>query len=201
MTTRIAFLRAVNVGRRTVPMSRLVEVFGGLGYEGAWTHINSGNVVFDATGGRAALERTIEEALESTFGFEVTTFVRTATELDKALRVDPFRLADGDTYFITFLKDVPSAATAKALEAASNDFDTLVVRRSRGALADAGPVDRDDAEEGDVEPGRRARQHEPQRHDAAEAAGEARRVSGAGRRRPPAGARVVDRAGRHSSVW
>jgi len=127
MTTRIAFLRAVNVGRRTVPMSRLVEVFGELGYEGAWTHINSGNVVFDATGGRAALERTIEDALQSTFGFEVTTFVRTATELDKALRVDPFRLTDGDTYFITFLKDVPSAATAKALAAASNDFDTLVV--------------------------------------------------------------------------
>ena len=127
MTTRIAFLRAVNVGGRTVQMSRLVEVFGGLGYEGVWTHINSGNVVFEATGGRAALERTIEEALESTFGFEVTTFVRSATELDRALRVDPFRLADGDTYFITFLKEVPPAATAKALEAASNDFDTLVV--------------------------------------------------------------------------
>ena len=88
-------------------MSRLVEVFGGLGYEGAWTHINSGNVVFEATGGRAALERTIEGALESTFGFEVTTFVRTATELDKAVHVDPFTLADGDTYFITFLKEVP----------------------------------------------------------------------------------------------
>ena len=127
MTTRIAFLRAVNVGGRTVQMSRLVEVFGGLGYEGAWTHINSGNVVFDATGGRAALERPIEDALQSTFGFEVTTFVRTATELDKALRVDPFTLADGDTYFITFLKAVPTAATAKALDAASNDFDTLVV--------------------------------------------------------------------------
>ena len=127
MTTRIAFLRAVNVGRRTVPMSRLLEVFGRLGYKSAWTHVNSGNVVFEGTAGRATLERTIEEALESTFGFEVTTFVRTATELDKALRVDPFTLADGDTYFITFLKAVPTAATAKALEAASNDFDTLVV--------------------------------------------------------------------------
>ena len=127
MTTRIAFLRAVNVGRRTVQMSRLVEVFQGLGYEGVWTHINSGNVVFEASGGRAALERRIEGALESSFGFEVTTFVRSAAELGKALRVDPFRLADGDTYFITFLKQAPSTATAKALEAASNDFDTLVV--------------------------------------------------------------------------
>jgi uncharacterized protein (DUF1697 family) len=127
MTTRIAFLRAVNVGRRTVSMARLVEVFAGFGYDGAWTHINSGNVVFEATGGRVALEQKIEGVLESTFGFEVTTFVRTAAELDKALRVDPFRLSDGDTYFITFLKKAPSAAIAKALEAASNDFDTLVV--------------------------------------------------------------------------
>ena len=128
MTTRIAFLRAVNVGRRTVAMSRLVEVFRELGYEGAWTHINSGNVVFDATGDGAALERRIEPALEGAFGFEATTFVRTATELRKALVVDPFTLDEGDTYFITFLKTAPSAAVRKALEGASNDFDTLLVR-------------------------------------------------------------------------
>jgi uncharacterized protein (DUF1697 family) len=128
VTTRIAFLRAVNVGRRTVAMSRLVEVFEELGYVGAWTHINSGNVVFDASGGGAALEHRIEPALEAAFGFEATTFVRTATELRRALAVDPFTLDDGDTYFITFLKRVPSAAARKALEDASNDFDTLLVR-------------------------------------------------------------------------
>jgi uncharacterized protein (DUF1697 family) len=142
VTTRIAFLRALNVGRRTVPMSRLVEVFEGLGYDGAWTHINSGNVVFEAAGGGAALEGAIEKALESTFGFEITTFVRTAAALGTSLRLDPFRLAKGDTYFITFLKKAPSAAAAKALEAASNDFDTLVVHgrevhwRMRGRSTD-----------------------------------------------------------------
>jgi hypothetical protein len=36
-------------------------------------------------------------------------------------------LADGDTYFVTFLKAAPSRVVAKALEEASNDFDTLVV--------------------------------------------------------------------------
>jgi uncharacterized protein (DUF1697 family) len=127
MTKRIAFLRAVNVGRRTVRMARVVEVFHGLGYEDVWTHVNSGNVAFDAAGSRAALERSIAAALEQAFGFELTTFVRTVTELDKALHLDPFGVDEGDTYFITFLKEEPSAATAKALEAASNDFDTLVV--------------------------------------------------------------------------
>jgi uncharacterized protein (DUF1697 family) len=127
VTTRIAFLRAVNVGSRQVRNARLVELFTELGYGDPWTHINSGNVVFEATGSRAAIERTIEDALEAEHGFEVTTFVRSAAELRKALAVDPFRLASGDTYFITFLKAAPPAAVAKQLEAASNDFDTLVV--------------------------------------------------------------------------
>ena len=64
MTTRIALLRAVNVGRRTVKMSRLIELFDDLGFTDVWTHINSGNVVFDGTGARAALEATIQEAVE-----------------------------------------------------------------------------------------------------------------------------------------
>jgi uncharacterized protein (DUF1697 family) len=127
VTTRIAFLRAVNVGKRTVAMRRAAEVAAGLGYEHVWTHANSGNVIFEATGSRAAIERAMGEALASTFGFEVTTFVRSAAELHEALEVRPFEVTTGDTYFITFLKDPPSASTKRALEAASNDVDTLVV--------------------------------------------------------------------------
>jgi uncharacterized protein (DUF1697 family) len=103
VTTRIAFLRAVNLGKRQVRMSRAVEVLEELGYGDVWSYINSGNLVFDASGSR------------------------TAIEVKKALALEPFRLRAGDTYFITFLKKAPAAATAKALEAASNDFDTLVV--------------------------------------------------------------------------
>jgi uncharacterized protein (DUF1697 family) len=128
VTTRIAFLRAVNLGSRQVRMARLVEIFGELGYENAWTHVNSGNVVFDATGSRSTLEQRIESRLEKGLGFEVTTFVRTAAELRRVLADPPFTVAAGDTYFVTFLKDTPSAAQRKALEAESNDFDTLVVR-------------------------------------------------------------------------
>lgn len=128
MTTRIAFLRAVNLGRRRVRMSRLVEVVGGLGYDDAWTYINSGNVVFEATGSRRDLEHKLETALEAEFGFEVTTFVRTAAELRRALAVKPFKVAGGDTYFVTFLKAGPSPPKRAALEELSNDFDTLVVK-------------------------------------------------------------------------
>jgi uncharacterized protein (DUF1697 family) len=124
---QVAFLRAVNVGRRTVKMARLAELVGQLGYDGTWTHINSGNVVVDAPRGRAAIEDRLETAFEQEFGFEVTTFVRTAAELHQALEVQPFTLAPGDTYFVTFLKESLSKAQASELEALNNDFDTLVV--------------------------------------------------------------------------
>jgi uncharacterized protein (DUF1697 family) len=125
--TRVAFLRAVNLGRRRVAMPRLVEVFRDAGFTDVWTYVNSGNVVFGATGPAAGLERRLEASLEETFGFEVTTFVRTAAELRRALAAEPFRLSPGDTYFLTFVKSTLKADERAALEALSNDFDTLVV--------------------------------------------------------------------------
>ena len=127
VTTRIAFLRAVNLGKRTVKMASLVEIVQGLGHDQVWTHINSGNVVFEAAGTREAIERELESSLEGAFGFEVTTFVRTAAELRQAIVVEPFSVGRGDTYFLTFLKSAPTSAQRRALEELTNEFDTLVV--------------------------------------------------------------------------
>jgi uncharacterized protein (DUF1697 family) len=127
MTTCIAFLRAINVGRRRVAMPALLDIFEAAGFSGAWTHINSGNVVFESLGSGGEVEQRLETALEATLGFEVTTFVRTAAELRKAVAAEPFTVAADDTYFLTFLKSTPTAATRRALEGLSNDFDTLVV--------------------------------------------------------------------------
>jgi uncharacterized protein (DUF1697 family) len=127
MTVRIGLLRAVNVGRRRVAMSRLVAVCQGLGYDDVWTYVNSGNVVFRTTGARARVEEAMERALEGEFGFECTTFVRTAKEVKGILDSTPFTLAPGDTHFVTFLKKAPPASDAQRLEGLSNDVDTLVV--------------------------------------------------------------------------
>ncbi|HEY3723016.1 MAG TPA: DUF1697 domain-containing protein [Acidimicrobiia bacterium] len=143
MTTRVAFLRAVNLGQRRVAMSRLITVLEGLGSTDVWTFVNSGNAVFDASGSRAALERAIEDALHEDLGFEVETFVRTAAELRRAVGEQPFPITDGDTHFLTFLKAAPDGATSRALEQLSNDFDTLVVHgrdvhwRMRGKSTDS----------------------------------------------------------------
>ena len=98
-----------------------------LGHDGVWTYVNSGNVAFEATGRPADLEQKLERAFEAALGFEATTFVRKRTELEKALAARPFALEDGDTYFITFLKDRLAAAQKSEMEALSNDFDTLTV--------------------------------------------------------------------------
>ena len=127
MTTRVAFLRAVNLGKRTVRMAHLVEIVEGLGHTDVWTYINSGNVVFDAAGKRETLERSLERALHAALGFEVETFVRTAAELRRAVAAKPFAVEAGDTHFLTMLKATPTAAQRRALEDLSNDFDTLVV--------------------------------------------------------------------------
>ena len=149
MTVRVGFLRAVNLGKRQVAMSRLVAVCEGLGHTDVWTFVNSGNVVFEATGARAAVEKAIEGALEAEFGFECTTFVRTASQLRTVLAAEPFTVAAGDTHFVTFLKTAPSAGDAKRLEALSGDFDTLVVKgadvhwRMKGKSTDSRLVRRD----------------------------------------------------------
>jgi len=127
VTRHVAFLRAVNLGKRRVRNARLVELFEELGFTDVWTHINSGNVVFDASGRRGDLEKAIGQAIEDDVGFEVTTFVRTAAELRRALDLDPFDVAAGDTYFVTFLLAPPTADEAKAIETLSNEFDTIEV--------------------------------------------------------------------------
>ena len=149
MSVRVGFLRAVNVGRRRVPMSRLVAVCEGLGYADVWTYINSGNVVFDTTGSQASVEAAMQKALEVEFGFECTTFVRTARQLRNIAETHPFTVAAGDTHFVTFLKKAVPASDAKRLEELSNDFDTLVVKGSevhwhmRGRSTDSNLTRRD----------------------------------------------------------
>jgi uncharacterized protein (DUF1697 family) len=123
-------LRAVNIGKRRVRNERLIQIVEALGGTKVWTHINSGNVVFDLGGSRGATERDLETAFEKEFGFEVTTFVRTAAEIRRSLGLEPFTVATGDTYFITFLKSPPTSSQRRDLEALSNDFDTIIVDKA-----------------------------------------------------------------------
>ncbi|MDQ1541307.1 MAG: hypothetical protein QOH29_2033 [Actinomycetota bacterium] len=129
MARFVAFLRAVNVGRRTVAMATARKALEELGFDEVGSYINSGNLLFTATGKAAAHETAIRSKLEAVFRFEVTTFVRTAAQV-KALATDkPFgNIAAGHTHFALLPLTPLTAKEKAAVEALSNDHDEVVVR-------------------------------------------------------------------------
>jgi uncharacterized protein (DUF1697 family) len=87
----VAFLRAVNVGKRKVEMARLRAELDGLGLGPARTYIASGNAFFATKRtDRAALRAEIEGRLAESFGFEIPTALYTLTELEDAYAAAPF---------------------------------------------------------------------------------------------------------------
>ena len=96
MGHRLALLRAVNVGGRKLPMAALREQCGRLGWTQVATYIQSGNIVFEATGGDAALEKALEQAIESEFGLDVPVIVRTRAQWAKLAAANPFTRAARD---------------------------------------------------------------------------------------------------------
>jgi len=126
----VAFLRAVNVGRRTVPMASARDVLTELGFEDIASYVNSGNLLFSAAGRAAEHERAIRAGLEQTFGFEITTFVRAAAQVRDLATAAPFGpIAPGHTHFALLTLTPLTAGEKKAVVALSNDHDEVVVGR------------------------------------------------------------------------
>jgi len=125
----VAFLRAINVGGRTVRMERLRRLFADLGFRNVETLIASGNVLFAPGRQQAAtLERRIEAALADALGFEVATFVRTTEELAALLRARRIAESPQASMLVGFLKAVPddeARARVHALRTAADDLDVL----------------------------------------------------------------------------
>jgi len=83
----IALLRGINVGgNNKVSMAELKVVFETLGFVNVFTHINSGNVIFESDiRDKVALVVICEKAIEKQFGFHVVCSVILAKELHDAL--------------------------------------------------------------------------------------------------------------------
>jgi uncharacterized protein (DUF1697 family) len=86
--TYAAFLRGINVGgKNAVGMTGLKARFERLGLQDIVTYINSGNVVFRATGADArGLERKIDRVLAREFGVPAKTVVRTQAEMARLVK-------------------------------------------------------------------------------------------------------------------
>ena len=87
MPTFIAFLRAVNVGKRQYPMAELREALTAAGFEEVETHIQTGNVLF-RTGlrSRQKVIAALEKAMLEDRGFEVPVVLMTPAGAQRGLR-------------------------------------------------------------------------------------------------------------------
>ena len=128
MTVQVAFLRAINVGNRRVAKDRLRAPFEDLGLENVSTFIASGNVLFRSPQRAAALEASIETALASALGFDVTAFVRRAADVGRIVGGHPFVDGDAGLVHVGFLKKAPSSSVRAALEAAGTETDEVTSR-------------------------------------------------------------------------
>src|SRR4029079_16647210 len=123
MAKYIALLRAINVGGRTVKMERLRALFEDLDFEAVETFIASGNVIFDAPGKAAALERAIEAALEKALRVPVGTFLRTPEELQEAVAASPFADETPGALYVGFGARPFPAGVASRVKALETDAD------------------------------------------------------------------------------
>jgi uncharacterized protein (DUF1697 family) len=95
MTRYAAFLRGVNLGKRTVKSAELKAAFETMGFTGVKTLLASGNILFDAPA-TSQLKATIEAALAKSFSFPIPVVLRTIEELREMVRSDPFGRKEGD---------------------------------------------------------------------------------------------------------
>ena len=102
MTTFVALLRAVNVsGQNKIPMAELRRGLGGLGLTAVETHLQSGNVVFDARGDDSAEQAAaIHGLIERDFGHDVRVLVLTAAELAQVAAANPFLAGGADEKYL-----------------------------------------------------------------------------------------------------
>lgn len=87
MTTWLAFLRAVNVGKRQMKMAELKALCEELGYGRVKTLLASGNVRFECDHDPKA---ELETAIERRWGFFSEAVMRSGDEIAAMIASDPF---------------------------------------------------------------------------------------------------------------
>lgn len=124
-----AFLRAINVGGNAIiKMANLKTMFESAGLENVQTYIQSGNVIFESEEGADSLTKQIERQLENAANYKIEVFVRTMREVQAIAKDSPFTPKDGETAYVTFLPQKPSAKSQQDLLAFRNEADDFVFK-------------------------------------------------------------------------
>jgi len=105
----VALLRGIGPGNPNMRNDKLRSVFEDLGFTNVQSVISSGNVVFESKlTDTKSMETMLEAAWPEKLGFNSTTLVRSAEQLQKLVKANPFKdLQHGpQTYLlVTFFKN------------------------------------------------------------------------------------------------
>jgi uncharacterized protein (DUF1697 family) len=135
MATFIAFLRAVNVGKRQYPMAELRAALTAAGFQDVATHIQTGNVLV-RTGlrSRAKVVAALERAMLEDRGFAVPVVLMTPLELRETYEeacsfADEFAGRGNriQGHYLTLLAEPPDLALGRSLEARSEPGEEVRV--------------------------------------------------------------------------
>lgn len=134
MAIYVALLRGINVGgKNLIKMPALRECFEAEGFEDVLTYIQSGNVLFRATGSGSALARRIESMLNKTFDhYQAWVVVRSHAQMRSVVEKAPTGFGkDPNTYLydVVFLKEPLTASTAVKQVPTRDDVDEIFAGR------------------------------------------------------------------------
>lgn len=127
MTSYVALLRAVNVGKRQLKMEELRRIAGDLGLTNPTTFIASGNLLFHSAKREVALKAELEQAISTHLGASVGVIIRTAAELNKIAAASPFDVP-GNRAVTIFLDAAPPADAADTARNLTNERIALGTR-------------------------------------------------------------------------
>lgn len=91
MKSFIGLLRGINVGgHNKIPMLKLRALCAEIGWSKIQTYIQSGNLIFSASGKAAALEAELQHAVERRLGLSIPVIVRPAADWQTYIKTNPF---------------------------------------------------------------------------------------------------------------
>ncbi|TAF35253.1 MAG: DUF1697 domain-containing protein [Cytophagales bacterium] len=119
MASCIALLRGINVsGQKKILMKDLTELCQSLGFSDVRTYIQSGNVLLDSNHSAHEVSGLLAAGIKQKYGFEVCVVVKTPSELQEVLRLNPF-LSSPDLQtkklYYTILSQTPDSMRMQAL--------------------------------------------------------------------------------------
>jgi len=136
MPVHVALLRGINVGGgNKIPMAELRQVAGDLGWTKPETYIQSGNLLFEASGSGAKLETALEAAIKQRLGLEIPVIVRSAADWPAYVAANPFPEAgEAETNRLMLLlsKQPPKPDSALAIQERAKNGER--VRIAAGAI-------------------------------------------------------------------